>query len=397
MNIPDAPAFGETNSMPTKNKRHLWGLSLFWWWVVSFWILVSLASGLEMALLQGNSSREVGNILVSRLVPWIFMTVLIIRISSFYTLDHETWKRSLGVYLSACAVSMGLVAAIACWEPLPTYLVWRFSTRLAGSAVNPDAKAFLILMRVTFQMPIFWGLVAVAHAVRFYERDHLRKLRETELNAQLIQARLQALQLQLNPHFLFNTLNSIAALVNENPATAERMIVALGDLLRLTLATTTDRQQVTVREEFHLLDQYLLIERIRFGIRLQIEREIDEVVLDDMVPVFILQPLVENAVKHGVEKQPGTTRIHLTAKPAGIGGFLHLEVTNDGPVSNLPLPEIKEGIGLSNTRRRLEAMFGSRANLELHPRSDGGFVAQIMIPRQTAAIRRVKPEPRTTP
>ncbi len=396
MNIPDESPFDNAAGVPPKNERQLWGLSQFWWVVISFWILVSLASGLEVVLLQGTSSRGFGDILVSRLGPWLFMTVLIIRISSTCTLDYETWKRSLVVYLAACAVSMGLVAAIAYWGPLPDFLARQSSTSIAKVAANPNARMYLILARVTFQLPIFWGLVAVAHAVRFYERDHLRKLRETELHAQLIQARLQALQLQLNPHFLFNTLNSIAALVNENPATAEKMIVALGDLLRLTLATSTDRQQVAVREELRLLDQYLLIERIRFGGRLQVEREIDEVVLDDMVPVFILQPLVENAVKHGVENQLGPTRIHLTAKPAGNGGFLRLEVSNDGPVSDLPLLKIKERIGLSNTRRRLEAMFGSRANLELYPRSEGGFVAQIMIPRQATVSGQASPKLRPT-
>ena len=396
MNIPDGSAFDNTASAPQKNERHAWGLPVFWWVVVSFWVLVSLASGLEIMLLRAVSSTELLDIIISRLGSWLFMTLLIIRISSTCTLDSETWKRSIMIYLGACAVSMSVVAAFAYFGPLPIFLARHASIRpTALGVVHQDV--FFILARVTTQLPIFWGLVAVAHAVRFYERDHLRKLRESQLQAQLIQARLHALQLQLNPHFLFNTLNSIVALLNDNPATAEKMIVALGDLLRLTLDTATGHQQIAVRDELHLLDQYLLIERIRFGDRLQVDKEIDEVVLDDLVPVFILQPLVENAVKHGVENQFGPTRIQITAKPARDGGFLRLKVSNNGPVSNLPLPEIKERVGLTNTRARLQTMFGSRANLEFRPRSSGGFVAQIVIPRQTAVTGQVKLEPRTMP
>jgi sensor histidine kinase YesM len=247
----------------------------------------------------------------------------------------------------------------------------------------------MVLTRLTYQVPTFWGLVAVAHAVRFYEREDSRILHEAELRTQLIQARLQALQLQLNPHFLFNTLNSIAALVPDNPATAEQMIEALGELLRV--ATTTSRQQVTVREELHFLEQYLLIERIRFGDRLRIETEINETVMDELVPVLILQPLVENAVKHGVEAQVGGSVIHLAVQPAGAGYFLRLEVSNSGPVLDFPGGKIKERIGLSNTRARLQTMFGPQASLELHPRPDGGCLARVLIPRPAAVPRESRP------
>jgi two-component system LytT family sensor kinase len=299
------------------------------------------------------------------------------------------------IYLVACAFSMGVVGVFAFCGPLPPFIEAKSIVYTDGTSVpNPRDLAFFILARITTQLPVFWGLVAVAHAVRFYERDHLRKLRETELRTQLAEARLQALQLQLNPHFLFNTLNSIAALVNENPATAEKMIVALGDLLRMTLATS-DRKLVSIREELHLLDQYLLIERIRFGGRLKVETQIDEALLDDLVPVFILQPLAENAVKHGVENQLSPALIRVTAKSAGAGDLLLLEITNDGPASDIPLQTIKERIGLSNTRSRLQAMFGSQASLKLLPGNHGGFTVRLMIPRQSAAARPSRLEPQT--
>jgi sensor histidine kinase YesM len=274
-------------------------------------------------------------------------------------------------------LSLGVIALLAYCGPPP----W-IATPEGGSR----SMGFAVLLRLTYQLPAFWGLVAVAHAVRLYERNHLRQLRETELQARLMQTRLRALQLQLNPHFLFNTLNSIASLVHENPATAERMIEALSNLLRLAL-TNTGRQQVTVREELHLLDQYLLIARLRFGERLQVRMQINETVLEDEVPVLILQPLVENAVKHGVENQLGPSQVHIIAQPAGSGDFLRMEVTNDGPVYDSNVRKIEERVGLTNTRARLREMFGAQASLELQPRTTGGFVVQILIPRLAAARR----------
>jgi two-component system LytT family sensor kinase len=390
----DISAFDNTASAPPKNRRIIWGLEQFWWVVISFWVVVSLATGLEVELLRAAGGSRVFGDIFSRLGPWLFMTVLIMRISSTRMLDYETWKSSLVIYLVACALSMGVVGVFAFCGPMPPFIEAKATGYTGVLAASPRDLAFFILARITSQLPVFWGLVAVAHAVRFYERDHLRKLRETELRTQLAEARLQALQLQLNPHFLFNTLNSIAALVNENPATAERMIVALGDLLRMTLATS-DRKQVTIREELHLLDQYLLIERIRFGGRLKVETQIDETLLDDLVPVFILQPLAENAVKHGVENQLGPALIQITAESVGAGDLLLLEITNDGPASDIPLQTIKERVGLSNARSRLQAMFGSQASLKLLPGNNGGFTVRLMIPRQGTAARPPRLEPQT--
>jgi sensor histidine kinase YesM len=262
--------------------------------------------------------------------------------------------------------------------------------------VSSRSLAFVILTRVTLQVPSFWGLVAVAHAVCFYEREDSRRLREAELRAQLIQARLQALQLQLNPHFLFNTLNSIASLVQDQPAAAERMIEALAGLLRA--AISTQRQKVAVRDELQLLDQYLLIARIRFGSRLSVEKQIDERMLDDQVPVLILQPLVENAIKHGVQMHTEPSRLQIAVQAAGDGHFLRLEISNTGPVDATFDRKIEERIGLSNTRHRLQAMFGEEASLELYPRPEGGFVARILIPRPVpVAAPARQPEPLLAP
>jgi signal transduction histidine kinase len=373
----------ETSEYIIGRRRAVWGLSRFWWAVLTFWLVVALAAGLETGLLQ-TVSREAALLeVLARLAPWLFMTGLIIRISSTYTLDRAHWKRSIWVYLAAFVVSLAVVAVFTYWGPPPLLLAGQKPSHAANFLGDPRSMTFLVLVRMTYQIPTFWGLVAVAHAVRFYEREDFRKLREVELRAQLVQARLQALQLQLNPHFLFNTLNSIASLVHDSPAVAEQMIEALGELLRV--ATTTHRQQVTVREELHFLDQYLLIERIRFGDRLRVEMQIDESMLNDLVPVLILQPLAENAIKHGVETQVGPSTIGIAVQPAADGHFLRLEVSNSGPVFGPNGKKIEERIGLTNSRARVQAMFGPQASLELHPRAQGGFVARVLIPRAAAA------------
>jgi len=339
------------------------GASRFWWAVIAFWVAVSFAAGLELAILPSVSTGEALEQILWRLIPWLFMTVLIIPISSAYTLDRAGWRRAIWVYLLACAASLGVVALCTYLGPPPAVLLGHPArTDAATFSGNTLSVTFFLLTRATYQLPTFWGLVAVAHTMRFYEREDEHRLREVELRAQLSQARLQALQLQLNPHFLFNILNSIAALVPDNPAAAEQMIEALADLLRA--ATSITRHQVTVREEIHFLDQYLLLEHIRFGER--------------------LQPLVENAIKHGVETQLGGSSIEIAVQTAGGGNFLRLEVSNSGPVAP-PGRQIAERVGLSNTRARLHAMFGPQASLELHARKEGGFVARVLIPRSAAA------------
>ncbi len=381
-NMNDLPQAQNADAAPAKAVRPISGLSRFWWLVLFFWLVVSLASGLEISLMHMVSRRQVLLETSSRLLAWIFMTLLVIWISSTYTLDRGNWRRAIWVYVAGCVLSLGVVAMLSHFEPPPM---------LAGMDGGSRSMAYLILLRLTYQLPAFWGLVAVAHAIRLYERDHLRKLRESELRAQLMQTRLHALQLQLNPHFLFNTLNSIASLVHDNPATAERMIEALGNLLRLALSNTS-RQQITVREELQFLDQYLLIARIRFGERLQVVMHVDETVQEDLVPVLILQPLVENAVKHGVETQLGSGQMHITVQPAGAGNVLRLEVTNDGPRFALTGGKIQERVGLTNTRARLQELFGAQASLELQPRPAGGCVARILIPRSAAIRRAPQPE-----
>jgi two-component system LytT family sensor kinase len=245
---------------------------------------------------------------------------------------------------------------------------------------EPRTAAYLVLRRITLQLPTFWGLVGVAHALRFYERAKTREARETDLVSRLAQARLEALRMQLNPHFLFNTLNSIASLVQEDPQAAEEMIEALSDLLRLTLRAS-DRQEITVREELQFLDRYLHIEQTRFGDRLKVEKEVDAGLLDVAVPILILQPLVENAIRHGIERQiaPGLVRISVER----VGDKLGLAVVDDGYGVKLGEFRLVEGVGLRNTRARVKELYGAQAEFEVRPGKERGFTVEIRIPLRT--------------
>ena len=372
---------GNLAGVPVADSR-LWRFPSFWWLVTAFWLFIALASALEMALLQSANLRQAFFAAMVRLIPWIFLTPIVVWAASVWTLERSTWKRSIWVHLAICAVSLTIVGIVAYWSPPMPPVTRTDPAEMNRADREPRDTAFVILRRITYQLPVFWGLVGVAHALRFYERAKARERREAELEANLAQARLHALRMQLNPHFLFNTLNSIASLVHEQPQ-AEGMIEALSELLRLALGAS-ETHEVTLREELHFLDRYLYIEQIRFGDRLRVEQQIDPAALDAAVPTLVLQPLVENAVKHGIETRIAPGLIRIEARRTG--QLLHLQVSDNGRGLDAQASDaIKEGVGLSNTRSRLRELYGDRASLELRPGNAGGLVAEIQIPWQTHA------------
>ena len=362
-------------------EQRRWRFSSFWWLVTAFWLFVALASALEMAIFQSADIGQAFTVALVRLAPWTFLTPLIVWASSAHPLERSTWKRSLWMHLGVCALSFGVVGVFAYFSPPTPALTRADPAELRRMDREPRAVAYIILRRITYQLPIFWGLVGVAHALQFHERAKVRERREAELEARLAKARLHALRMQLNPHFLFNTLNSIASLVHEQPQ-AEGMIEALSDLLRLTLSAP-DRQEVTLREELHFLERYLLIEQMRFGERLCVEKQVDVAALDALVPILVLQPLVENAVRHGIEAQIAPGVIRVTAERAG--EYLLLRVRDNGRGLTVSAKgQLQEGVGLSNTRSRLHELYAGQASLELKPGQPVGFEAEIRLPWREA-------------
>jgi signal transduction histidine kinase len=221
--------------------------------------------------------------------------------------------------------------------------------------------------------------VAATNAFYYFRSFQQGQLRAAHLQAQLANANLTALKMQLHPHFLFNALHSISALQMTDREAAQKMTALLGDFLRLTLRDL-DRQEVPLRQEFEFLQRYLAIEQMRFGSRLRFSVEATPEILDAAVPQLILQPIVENAVHHGIAPYGCGGRIVVSATRDD--GRLQLTVQDSGPgilESQLQAPP-PSGLGLANTRARLSQLYGQAQHLKLENLAGGGFCVQIEIP-----------------
>lgn len=234
---------------------------------------------------------------------------------------------------------------------------------------------------VVVYLVMYW-LVVYAHlGCQYYLRYQEREVETAQLQRELVEARLEALRMQLNPHFLFNTLHAISGLIHDSPETADRVIARLSELLRLSLDQTKP-QEVPLCEELAFLDHYLEIEQTRFAERLQIEKQISPETQQALVPYLILQPLVENAIRHGIEPREDLGLLRICASRND--GRLELSVRDNGNgLSGNEEPTSQHGIGLSNTRSRLGHLYGKNFRLELVSAEGGGLEARIEIPFHT--------------
>jgi LytS/YehU family sensor histidine kinase len=259
------------------------------------------------------------------------------------------------------------------------------------ASARPASRSFALTPHFT-QTPWFY-LAAVAFAAAAIFVAH--RYRAAQLTARerlrtaLTEAQLHALRQQLRPHFLFNTLNTLLPLIEENPELARNTVYMLGDLLRLNLKTEPE-QSIALETEIDMLERYLAIERMRFGERLSVSFEIDPEVRQARVPTFLLQPLVENAIKHGIGRNPGSESISLKARREN--GRLKIEIVNDGigPASSRS-PD-RHGIGLKNTRERLALLYGSNHLFDL-ALTNGSATLSIAIPLTFTAPAARAPSP----
>jgi two-component sensor histidine kinase len=254
--------------------------------------------------------------------------------------------------------------------------------------VKPSSSAFLDFawakllrsVEMTFDTGtlLYCVVVGVEHALVYYHRYQNGLRRSSQLQTQLVQAQLQALKMQLHPHFLFNTLHSITALVHEDPEMAERTIARLSELLRLFLANSTIHE-VPLSEELRILNLYLEIERARFEDRLRVSYDVPAELHDAMVPNLVLQPLVENSIRHGVGRRSEPGSIHIAAER--YSDTLVLRVTDNGAgfSENAGHP-VQEGMGLGITRGRLESLYGQKHSLVLRNLPAGGVEARVTMP-----------------
>jgi len=311
---------------------------------------------------------------------WAIVTPVIAWLLRRWPLERGRLGRALGVHLpAALAVAVGHSAFIA-------FVTRSLIPPRAGEPVQPYLVWFKGYLRYQFQFELLTYLLVLLGllALTWYRKLRERELTASRLQAQLSEAELRALKMQLHPHFLFNTLHAISVLIRENPTSAQRTVTLLGDLLRSALATA-GIQVVTLREELTFLRRYLEIEEIRFQDRLTVRFEIDPSVEDLLVPNLILQPLVENAVRHAVEPRPDAGTVVVRAR--GEGGILELAVLDDGPGTGEVTTPHGNGIGLSTTRARLEGLYGPAGELRLEPRPQGGLAVLVRFPMQTARDR----------
>lgn len=253
------------------------------------------------------------------------------------------------------------------------------SIATGDSATYGEIFQPLLVRTFPYNLLVYGVIVAVSHALDYYWKYHERTVQALELEKHLTEARLQALLNQLKPHFLFNTLNGIASLMHLDVDAADRMLVRLSELLRMTMSHT-GAPLTSLRDELAFLERYLDIERIRFRNRLEFVIEVEGDAVEGQVPSLILQPLVENAVRHGIEPHERVGRIEV--KAAHVDGQLVVSVSDNGKGVPEGGPK-REGIGLSNTRARLSELYGERQKFELVNQPEGGLCVRMAIPFTT--------------
>jgi len=301
------------------------------------------------------------------------LSPLIFRMARRFELrDH--FPRNLLLHLGLSIVLSFVVLSAA--VPLTWYLGYPNLVRNPTLLALYRNSAFSIYY-LHQGLTIYWTTVVVAHAIKYYRGLREGEARTSQLAAQLAQAQLQALKMQIHPHFLFNTLNSIAALLHKDIEAADRMIARLGDFLRLTLKRS-DAQIIDFEQELEFLKCYLDIEHTRFADRLIVKIEVEPQTLGFMVPNLILQPIVENAIRHGVARKTSSGSIIIRGFRKN--GRLVMQVEDNGPGLTYDTNGSLSGIGLNNTRARLERCYGENYDLNVTNGVERGVVVTLEIP-----------------
>ncbi|MBI2929810.1 MAG: histidine kinase [Verrucomicrobia bacterium] len=386
----------------------------------AFWLLLTLAFAAQLVFTGSFTWEQAVRLAARDWLPWALVSPFVVWLAGRFPLERRKWMLSVPVHALGCA------AAIAACEVLansigpprpqgfgpprrgppfadtnappfqregplrrgpPTERGFGPPGGMFGRGRGPGPGAW---MWGRLHLPVYWVIVSVVHALSYYRRSQERERKAAELTASLAEAKLHALKLQLHPHFLFNALNAIATLVHKDPHAADDMIANLSELLRLAL-DSADVQEVPLRQELEFLDRYLEIEHVRLGERLRVEKDVAAATLDAAVPTMILQPLVENAIRHGIEprKSAGIVTIRATRE----GELLHLSVCDNGVgLGAANQQRERTGIGLANTRARLAELYGERARLQLSGGDEGGLAVDVQLPFHTApAASEAKP------
>ncbi|HVY68726.1 MAG TPA: histidine kinase [Verrucomicrobiae bacterium] len=340
---------------------------------LGFWTLIGLSFASQFYISSYKAGAPVtwSQAVVWALGDWYVFALLSLPASWLarrFHFERGNWPGQLPVHLAGSVLFSLAFMVLRAWGAL-----WQ-ANPVEGPVTFAGAFKTLLVKTWHFNLLVYWAIVSVQHAFDYYRKFQERELRAVELEKRLAQARLQALQMQLNPHFLFNALNSIAALMHKDVEAADRMLTRLADLLRRALDSTGE-QEVSLERELDFLRRYLEIEQTRFGPRLTVEFDTPAETLAARVPNLILQPLVENAIKHGIEPRARPGRIWITARRDA--DRLHLEVRDNG--NGLAANSV-ERVGTANTRSRLVQLYGERQQFELRNEPSGGLAARVTLP-----------------
>jgi len=308
-----------------------------------------------------------------RALMWALLAPLILRMRDKVPLATGGWAGGIAFHLG---MSFTVMATYYLGRMLAYMLFWN---ELSGEFWKTALQSFY--GRNIIDMAFYWAVLAVGYGLEIYQRYKNEELKAVQLEARLVETELKALREQLRPHFLFNTLNTIAVLVREQKNDdAVNLIARLSSLLRMSLDNTRVHE-VTVRQELDFLAAYIDIQKARFSDRLAVGIAIDAAALDARIPNLLLQPLVENAILHGIASKQGPGRVDLVGRVEA--GKLHLEVRDDGPGLGDGTKRAKEGVGLSNTRERIAKIYGAHGQLSLRSEPGRGVTVQIVLPCRT--------------
>ena len=345
-----------------------WLLALVAWTFLALFFFTQT----YLTYLYSPNARQIptGLILQVSLSEWYTWALLapgVIWLARRFPLGRERWVRCLAVHVPA-----SVVIAVAKY-----FLYVLVRQRVLGIEGMPN-----IFFQLHPNVVTYWVIVGLTLGFDYYRKFRERELRASRLEAQLSEARLQVLKMQLHPHFLFNTLHAISTLMHRDVEAADRMVSRLGELLRMTL-DTAEQQEVPLKRELEFLERYLDSEQPRFQDRLTVKMQIAPEALDAQVPNLILQPIVENAIRHGIAARAGPGSVEIIARRAG--SRLEVEIRDTGAgLSEGHENARSEGVGLANTRARLAQLYGSDGSFALAGAPGGGVVASLSIPWNTA-------------
>ena len=353
----------------------VWAISLLVWTVFA---LLSIAGSRVYYVVAGGQAPGWKFLFGANFVDayvWAVLTPFAYGLSRRYSFGLRSWVSA------ACVHAMSALVFAVSGALATSALNWVLYLVRDGGQITVRSEVMSLFLG---DLPRYCLIVAVTQAILYSERLQIRRLHSSRLEAQLVQAQLQALKMQLQPHFLFNVLNSIAALSRKDPPAAEKMTLQVAELLRLTLQTA-ELHQTPLRREFEFLDCYLRIQQTRFQDRLRVRFEVDPAVLDATVPALLLQPLVENAIRHGIgpRAEPG----NITVRAHRSDHWLDLEIVDNGVGLPASGNGTREGVGLKNTRARLHQLYGQDYKFTCENVLLGGCRVSIRLPWGLAQLQ----------